>query len=234
MNQLTAVALGGACGAVFRYLLSGGVYQWLGKEFPYGTLTVNVVGSLLIGLMTEALVLQRVILSAEYRAAILVGLFGSLTTFSTFSLDTFYLLEQGQTQKALLNILLSVGVCLLAVWLGLGLGRYLFADDGVIQWQDWKIPYGLLLVNFIGAFMIALLTTLLIEKAAYVLEHRVIFVTVAAGVFMTLSSLYLFLQQIEIGSPLSTHLGGLLSVLLANVMSCAAAFSLGLWIGRQI
>ena len=85
MNQILAVALGGAFGAVFRFLISSGVYQWLGRGFPYGTLAVNIIGSFLIGLMTEALLLQRVALSIEYRSAILIGLFGSLTTFSTFS-----------------------------------------------------------------------------------------------------------------------------------------------------
>jgi len=55
MNQLIAVAVGGACGAVVRFLMSSGLYQWLGRGFPYGTLVVNVVGSFLIGLLTEAL-----------------------------------------------------------------------------------------------------------------------------------------------------------------------------------
>jgi protein CrcB len=88
MNPLIAIAFGGACGAVLRFLVSSGVYQWLGRGFPYGTLTVNVLGSFLIGLLTEVLVLQRIAITMEYRSAILVGLFGSFTTFSTFSLET--------------------------------------------------------------------------------------------------------------------------------------------------
>ncbi len=83
MNQLIAVALGGACGAVVRFLMSSGLYHWLGRGFPYGTLVVNVVGSFLIGLMTESLILQGVAISLEYRAAILVGFIGAFTTFST-------------------------------------------------------------------------------------------------------------------------------------------------------
>ncbi|MBT3506356.1 MAG: fluoride efflux transporter CrcB, partial [Methylococcales bacterium] len=67
MNQIYAVAFGGALGAVLRFLISTGVYQWLGRGFPYGTLAVNIIGSFLIGLMTEALVVQRVALGDEYR-----------------------------------------------------------------------------------------------------------------------------------------------------------------------
>ena len=88
MNQLISIALGGACGAVVRFLMSSGLYQWLGRGFPYGTLAVNVVGSFLIGLLTEALILQRIAIAVEYRAAILVGFIGAFTTFSTFSLET--------------------------------------------------------------------------------------------------------------------------------------------------
>ena len=73
MNSLIAVAFGGAGGAVLRFLVSSGVYQWLGRGFPYGTLAVNIIGSFFIGLLTEAFILQRIAVSLEYRAAILVG-----------------------------------------------------------------------------------------------------------------------------------------------------------------
>ena len=110
MNHIIVIAAGGALGAVLRFFVSSGVYQWLGRGFPFGTLAVNVIGSFLIGLLTEALVLQRIAITLEYRAAILVGLFGSFTTFSTFSLETLYLVEQGNYVKASLNIIVSV-VC---------------------------------------------------------------------------------------------------------------------------
>ncbi|MGZ8223524.1 MAG: fluoride efflux transporter FluC [Methylobacter sp.] len=84
MNQLLAVALGGSFGAVVRFLVSSGIHQWLGRGFPYGTLVVNIVGSFLIGLLTEALILQRIAMTLEYRAAILTGFIGAFTTFSTF------------------------------------------------------------------------------------------------------------------------------------------------------
>jgi CrcB protein len=148
MNQLMAVALGGSCGAVVRFLVSSGLYQWLGWGFPYGTLVVNVVGSFLIGLLTEALILQRVAISLEYRAAILVGFIGAFTTFSTFSLETIYLIEQGSLSKAALNIGGSVLGCLFAVWIGLLCGRYLFLySGGMVHWSGGVIPYALMIVN---------------------------------------------------------------------------------------
>jgi len=64
MNHLLAVAMGGALGAVLRFMVSNGVYHWLGRSFPFGTLAVNILGSFLIGLMTEALIVQRVAISA--------------------------------------------------------------------------------------------------------------------------------------------------------------------------
>ena len=153
MNQIIAIALGGACGAVVRFLVSAGLYQWLGRGFPYGTLVVNVVGSFLIGLLTEALILQRIAITLEYRAAILVGFIGAFTTFSTFSLETIYLLEEGSLNKAALNIVVSVVGCLLAVWIGLLCGRTLFLySGGVFHWSGGVIPFALLIVNAIGAF----------------------------------------------------------------------------------
>ncbi|MGZ8145045.1 MAG: fluoride efflux transporter FluC, partial [Methylosarcina sp.] len=68
MSQLLAVALGGACGSVLRFLVSTGFYQWLGRGFPFGTLAVNIIGSFLIGLLAEALILQRITFTLEYRA----------------------------------------------------------------------------------------------------------------------------------------------------------------------
>ena len=64
------IALGGAVGSVLRYLLSNGIYLWLGRGFPYGTLLVNIVGSFLIGLLSETLILQRITVALDYRAAI--------------------------------------------------------------------------------------------------------------------------------------------------------------------
>ena len=116
--------MGGAFGAVLRYGASSSVYALLGRGFPWGTLFVNVAGSMLIGLLS-VLMLERMSIGPEWRAAVLVGMLGSFTTFSTFSLETLNLLEQGEVVTAVVNVLVSVLVCLIAVWLGVVIGRQL-------------------------------------------------------------------------------------------------------------
>ena len=120
--QILAIAAGGAVGALLRYWTSVSVHSLLGQEFPYGTLTVNVVGSLLMGFLYILLV-EKMIVSAEWRAVLLIGLLGAFTTFSTFSLETLNLFEQGEQIRAVMNIFLSVGLCLGAAWLGMLAGR---------------------------------------------------------------------------------------------------------------
>ena len=124
MQQLLAIAGGGALGAVLRFGMSSTIYRILGREFPYGTLAVNVLGSLLMGFLFVVLV-ERMAISAEWRAALLIGLLGAFTTFSTFSFETLALFENGELFRAFLNIILSVCLCLAATWLGLSLGRQL-------------------------------------------------------------------------------------------------------------
>ena len=124
MQQLLAIAGGGALGAIFRFGLSNSVHRLLGRDFPYGTLVVNTVGSLLMGLCFVLLV-ERMAVSEEWRSAILVGLLGAFTTFSTFSFETLALFNAGAPIKALVNIMMSVMLCLLATWLGMTLGRQL-------------------------------------------------------------------------------------------------------------
>lgn len=235
MLQLFAVALGGAIGSLLRYLAASGVYLWLGRGFPYGTLAVNLMGSFLIGLMTEALILQRLTIALEYRTAILAGVMGGFTTFSSFSLETFYLLEQGQIGKAGLNIVTSVIGCLLAVWAGVSLGKGLFLySNGSIRLLDWPFPYALMLVNSIGAFLIGLVATVLLHKLEISIEHRAILVTVLIGIFITLSGLYLILYLLESGHSFQSHLGAMLTVFTCNILVCAATLWLGLWLGKQV
>ena len=117
MNQVLAIAGGGAVGAVLRYWLSSGVYTLTGRGFPYGTLVVNVLGSLVMGFLYIWL-LERMPGGVAVRAFLLVGLLGAFTTFSTFSLETLVLFEQGDMFKAMTNILLSVVICVTAVWAG--------------------------------------------------------------------------------------------------------------------
>jgi len=114
--------MGGAFGAVLRYGASLSVYSLLGRGFPYGTLFVNVSGSLLMGVLS-VIMLERFNIDPEWRAAVLVGVLGSFTTFSTFSIETLNLLEQGDVMRATANIVLSVLVCLVAVWFGVLIGR---------------------------------------------------------------------------------------------------------------
>jgi CrcB protein len=105
-KTLMFIAIGGAFGATMRFLSQATVYELVGKTFPFGTLFVNVIGSFLMGLLSK------------WHLAILVGVLGSFTTFSTFSLETLVLLEQGDLFKAMANVLLSVVVCVSAVWAG--------------------------------------------------------------------------------------------------------------------
>jgi len=124
LSQLIAIAAGGAVGAVFRFWVSSGVYQLLGRGFPYGTLAVNVIGSLAMGFL-YVLFVERLSASPELRGALLIGFLGAFTAFSTFSIETLNLIEQADLLKAGLNMLLSVSACIVACWFGLVIGRQL-------------------------------------------------------------------------------------------------------------
>lgn len=233
MNQLIAVALGGACGAVVRFLVSSGFYHWLGRGFPYGTLVVNVVGSFLIGLLTEALILQRVTITFDYRAAILVGFIGAFTTFSTFSLETLYLIEQGSLNKAALNMVVSVLGCLFAVWIGLLCGRSLFLySGGMIHWSGGVIPYALMIVNAIGAFLIGIIATILLQKVALPMEYRAAIIVIMVGTYLTLSGLYLILFLIELGLSFESYTNLMLGIFIGNGLSCLLVIWLGILAGK--
>lgn len=121
---ILAIALGGAVGALGRYWVSLTAHAVFGTSFPYGTFTVNVLGSFLMGILSIIL-LERVVAAPELRAFILVGFLGAFTTFSTFSLESFNLFLSGAYLKSFINVLASVLVCLAAVWLGMLLGRRL-------------------------------------------------------------------------------------------------------------
>ena len=118
MYKAVIIALFCAGGGLSRYYLSGWVYALLGRSFPYGTLVVNIIGAYLIGLIME-LALRSTALSETLRLGLTVGLLGGLTTFSTFSYETFKLLEDGQFLLAAVNVLASVFICLLCTWLGI-------------------------------------------------------------------------------------------------------------------
>ena len=122
MKQLIVIAAGGAVGALMRYGMSNAVYAMLGRSFPYGTLAVNVFGSLLMGFLF-VLLIERSTFDLLWRSAILIGGLGAFTTFSTFSIETLNLIENGSVTLALLNMLLSVALCIIAVWLGVAVAR---------------------------------------------------------------------------------------------------------------
>lgn len=121
-SLLAAVAAGGAAGSVLRYLLGIGAHSLLGRGFPWGTLLVNVIGALTVGLL-YALLVERGAVAPFWRTLFVTGLLGGFTTFSAFSLETLLLHEQGETLLALLNVLLNVTLCLLFTWLSLSLAR---------------------------------------------------------------------------------------------------------------
>ena len=111
------VACGGAFGATLRYLIGLGMISLFGKGFPFATLAVNVLGSLIMGFIFQ-LVQQGTISSSPWWPLIGVGFLGALTTFSTFSMDNLVLLQQGDIFKAMLNVALNVVVCILAAYIG--------------------------------------------------------------------------------------------------------------------
>lgn len=124
MLTIAAIAICGALGCLARYLLSGWVYDLAGRGFPYGTLAVNVVGAFLIGLIME-FGLRTTLIPQELRVGLTIGFLGGLTTFSTFSYETFRLLEDGEFVTATVNILASVLVCLVCTWAGIMTARHL-------------------------------------------------------------------------------------------------------------
>lgn len=124
MNQMLAVAIGGAFGAMGRYWVIGLATQWFGRGFPYGTLTVNVLGSVLIGFLYTLLV-QQLKLEPHAQAILMAGFTGAFTTFSTFALESLNLFQSGRVSAAILYIVLSVVCCLAAVAVGMWLGRQL-------------------------------------------------------------------------------------------------------------
>lgn len=122
--QLLYIGLFGGLGCVARFLVSGWTYALVGKGLPYGTLTVNVLGSFLLGLLM-VFGLRSTLLSPELRIGLTVGFMGGFTTFSTFSYETMRLLEEGSLWQAGANIVLNVSICLLFVMLGMLLARQL-------------------------------------------------------------------------------------------------------------
>jgi len=122
IRQLVAVALGGAAGAVMRWLMASGIQKMAGGAFPWGTFAVNALGSFMLGFLFVWLI-ERSTASDLLRLALTVGFMGAFTTFSTYSLESVRLLQEGAFSLAFGNIAGQVVVCLGLTWLGIQLAR---------------------------------------------------------------------------------------------------------------
>ena len=117
MQKWFLLLLGGLVGTAGRYVLSGAVYRWLGTTFPYGTLAVNLAGCLVIGFLAT-LAEVKFLLTSEMRLFWMVGLLGAFTTFSTLIYESWRLIQDGEMLLAGVNLLGSLALGLLALWIG--------------------------------------------------------------------------------------------------------------------
>lgn len=125
MLNISLIFIGAGLGGVLRFLISNLTYSAFGRIFPYGTLLVNVTGCLLMGLLFVLLIERIDGVGSEWRSFLLIGFLGGYTTFSSFSIETITLFENGAITSGLLNILLSNILCILASWIGVIGGRQL-------------------------------------------------------------------------------------------------------------
>lgn len=125
-GKVVALLVGGACGTLLRYAVSGWAYEAIGKRFAWGTLAVNMIGCFVIGLLW-ALLHERypTAVNETIRLGVLTGVLGAFTTFSTFALETMQRLQDGQILSASANVAVSVALGLVLVYLGLAIGRVL-------------------------------------------------------------------------------------------------------------
>jgi fluoride exporter len=117
------VGIGGFLGAIARFWVDGFVHRKMGTRFPYGTFIINISGSFLLGFIVTVLT-ERTHLNPNWRYLIPIGFIGAYTTFSTFEWETLGAIRDGQLWIAGLNVILSVVVGFIAVWLGVVSGRY--------------------------------------------------------------------------------------------------------------
>lgn len=125
MNNLILIFIGAGLGGVLRFWVSNATYLLLNRNFPYGTLLVNVSGSFLMGILFVIILERFNGLGPQLRALLLIGFLGGYTTFSSFSIETINLFEAGEMVNAIVNIVLSTSLCLAATWAGIILGRQL-------------------------------------------------------------------------------------------------------------
>lgn len=185
MHNLIAIALGGSLGALARFYTANGIHAWLGRDFPHGTLFVNVSGSFLMGFLTQLLLLRFPEVSV-YRSTLLVGFLGAYTTFSTFSLETFTLLDQGRYLKAATYAGLSIFLCIVATWVGIVVGRRLFSLEFPAGFTDdpaW-VRLGYVLVS---GFVLGLVAEWAFLRYEWVSTTRALITLVLLGVLTVIS-----------------------------------------------
>ncbi len=129
MERFLLICLGGAIGTGLRYLTSIFAARWLGAEFPYGTLIVNLSGAFVIGLVQQ-IGTQSVLLPDDLRLFLTTGMMGGLTTYSAFSYETVRLMEVNAWHQAWINIFVTTTICLSLCFLGIGVGRLLLSLRG--------------------------------------------------------------------------------------------------------
>ena len=122
VNYAFLVFIGGGVGATARYWLSGTVYRWANTSFPYGTITVNVIGCFVIGFLMTSLE-ERFLATPAMRVFLTIGILGGFTTFSTFSFETIKMIEDSQFQYAIVNIGMTLATCLSGTYVGTIFGR---------------------------------------------------------------------------------------------------------------
>ncbi len=129
MTRLALICLGGAFGTGARYLLGGLVVRWMGPDFPYGTLLINVLGSFLIGVVQQV-GLTTLLIPETLRLVLAVGVMGGFTTYSSFSYETIRLLDNGSWIAASLYVVFTTALCLGGCAVGLSLGRLMVEGRG--------------------------------------------------------------------------------------------------------
>ena len=129
MLGVVLVCLGGAAGSGLRYLVGLAALRWLGADFPYGTMIVNLVGAFAIGLIQEVAA-ETLMIPEPLRLFLTVGVMGGLTTYSSFAFETVRLAESGAWWAAAINVALTTAACLLLCVLGMGAGRLLVSPRG--------------------------------------------------------------------------------------------------------
>ncbi len=119
------IGLGSALGGIARYVFSSWGAAWWGQRFPLATILINVAGSFLIGFVASCGKFEgKIFLSPMTKDFLMIGVLGGFTTFSSFSLQTLYLAQRGEWMLTALNVVGSVALCLVGVWLGSWCGRF--------------------------------------------------------------------------------------------------------------